>query len=107
MTHGHPQPEEVGVPVACSLTPDQLADRLAAWNDSLGYVTSRSELPDGVQLVFQDRPGLAELLASLARLEHECCPWMELGVSAPPPTLTVTAAGEGVAVARRMFAGEE
>ena len=104
---GTAQPDEVSVPVACSLTTSQLADRVAAWNDSLGYMMSRSETPDGVRLVFQDRPGLAERLATLAQLEHECCPWMELSVSEAPPTLTVAAAGAGIEAARRMFAGGE
>ena len=58
----------------CSLDPDALATRLAAWHDLDRAALSRRETPDGTEVRYPLEPGLADRLLQLIAAEAECCP---------------------------------
>ncbi len=59
-------------PIACSLEPDAVPDRLAAWQSLLAGVNSREPVDGGVRLVFTEVVAAGEL-AELAVAEQACC----------------------------------
>ena len=58
----------------CSLDPDALAARMAAWNDLDRAALSRRQTPDGTEVRYRLEPGLAERLLELIAAEAQCCP---------------------------------
>ena len=98
-------------PVACTLTPGDLAARADRWRALIGRaMTGHAELTDGVRLTFRAGPGTepeAEL-RGLAAAETECCPWASWTVEAAGGQLALTiraATADGAATLRAMFAG--
>lgn len=80
------------VPIACTLAPDQLTDRLAEWRSTIAGATGRVEMPDGTRLRF-DRGVDAGALAVLIAAEQDCCRFLTftLTVGIDDVTLDVTA----------------
>ena len=60
------------VPIACTLGPDELADRVADWRAVVDQSTDRRRIPGGVQLRFPRTIDVATL-AGLAAAEQGCC----------------------------------
>jgi MerR family transcriptional regulator, copper efflux regulator len=92
------------VPIACTLTPADLAGQARRWQRLLGRaLTGRTETADGLRLRF--RPEGETELRALAAVESECCPWARWTVTPGPGevTLDVRAPGEGAAVLHEMF----
>ncbi len=58
----------------CSLEPDALAARMAAWRDLDRAALSRTQTPEGTEVRYRLQPGLAERLLELIAAEAECCP---------------------------------
>ncbi|PRY00761.1 MerR family transcriptional regulator [Allonocardiopsis opalescens] len=58
---------------ACSLPPDAMAARVAAWRALAARAVRREARPDGVRLIFPTEPELAAELARLAAAELDCC----------------------------------
>ena len=58
----------------CSLDPDALATRMAAWRDLDRAALSRRQTTDGTEVRYPLDPGLAERLLELIAAEAECCP---------------------------------
>ncbi len=58
----------------CSLDPDALAARIAAWHELDGAALSRRTTPVGLEVRYRLEPGLAERLLELIAAEAECCP---------------------------------
>jgi hypothetical protein len=95
------------VPVACALTPADLAARTGRWQRlAARAMTGRSQTADGLRLRFRPGPGVEEELRTLVALETECGPsadWVvEMG--AREIELDVRAAGEeGITALHGMF----
>ena len=58
----------------CSLDPDALAARMAAWKDLDRAALSRRQTPDGTEVRYRLEPRLAERLLELIAAEAQCCP---------------------------------
>jgi DNA-binding transcriptional MerR regulator len=92
----------VDVAITCSLGPDDMASRIAAWQDVLAGVRERTPIEGGMRLVLGDDVPVAEVLR-LAAAEHECCAFFSfaltvdgrgtaLEVTAPPPAAAMVEA---------------
>ena len=78
MSEGDP----VQQPVACSLRPGDLEDRTGAWRElCTGRLLGREWVDGGWVLRLTAAPGVAAAARELARLEAECCPWMDVEVT--------------------------
>jgi hypothetical protein len=93
------------LPIACSLSSADLADRAQAWSRLVnGWAVARAPIDDGVQINFRPAPGLIESLRELVALESECCPWMNMRLTEDPGIqLRVTGPGDTAGELRRMF----
>ena len=92
------------VPIACTLTMDDLRAQGRRWDQLAGRdLTGRTETADGLRLRF--RPQAEAELRSLVAVESECCPRATWTVTAGTGevTLDVRAAAEGAAVLHEMF----
>jgi len=63
---------EGDVPIACTLAPDRVGDRLLDWQTMIGHATSRLDLDGGSRFVFGDGVDIGAL-AVLASAEQDCC----------------------------------
>ena len=72
----------------CSLEPDALTERLAAWSDLDAALLSRRDTATGMEAVYRLEPGLAERLLTLIEAEGDCCPGLRFEA-----TVTVTVTG--------------
>lgn len=87
-----PCPTTDDLPIACTLDPDAIGDRLADWKVALRHATSRSVAADGtLRLKFSAEVRLAEL-AELIAAEQGCCAFFSFA-------LTVDRRGIGLEVA--------
>jgi MerR family transcriptional regulator, copper efflux regulator len=89
MTQGTPGPD-TEPPLACSLEPAGIPDRLAAWQALLSTVVRRERLDDCLRMTLPASADVGEL-AHLARAEHECCPFLTF-------TMTFDERGTGLEV---------
>jgi MerR family transcriptional regulator, copper efflux regulator len=81
----------VDVPIACTLEPDAMPDRLADWNTVLGQVRARIATVDGgLRLEFGDDVEVGAL-AGLVAAEQHCCAFLSFA-------LTVDDRGTGLEV---------
>lgn len=89
------------IPIACSLTAEDLQDREGAWRKLLATsLVEAQRVQGGLHLtVHRDS---ADSLRQLVALEQECCPWMQSLVEGP--TVTFTASGDGETAILEMFA---
>ena len=87
---------EETIPIACTLTAADLADRQQAWLKLGTYAIGATEVPGGLAFAFRAVPGVHESLRELVALEAECCEWMafSLDPTAGTVTMTITGAGE-------------
>jgi DNA-binding transcriptional MerR regulator len=95
-------PDELVVPVACTLGAADQPGRLAAWTELLAAVQHREPIEGGLRLGFAPDPEFAGRLADLATREQQCCSFftftlrvtgeaVELDVTAPPDAADVVA----------------
>ena len=92
-------------PVACTLTPADLAAQGERWHRLMAWaVTERAETADGLRVRF--RPGAEEELRALVAVETQCCPWASWTVELDAGTvvLDVRSTAGGVATVHGMFA---
>jgi hypothetical protein len=89
------------IPIACSLSAEDQADRsgeFAAIFDRA--LIGREATPGGVRLRLRPSPGLRDDLADLVRRERECCPFFDfrmedrpgellLEIDAPPEAMPI------------------
>jgi hypothetical protein len=69
---------QVDLPVACSLSVDQMRARGEEARELLGgALLKRERIPDGVLLRFRGSPELEARVRDFARREKECCPFFE------------------------------
>lgn len=94
------------VPVACALTPADLAAQGARWERlAVRAMTERAETADGLRIGFRPEPGTEDELRGLVAVEARCCPWASWAVQTDGGRLAldVRSTGGGVAVLHRMF----
>jgi hypothetical protein len=101
-------PDQAGgaAPVACTLTPADLAAQAGRWHQLMARaMTERAETADGLRMSFRREPGTEEELRRLVAVESECCAWADWSVdtSAGNLMLEVRSAGEGIATLHGMF----
>lgn len=96
---------ERSIGAACTLTGDEVRERLAAWRALRDRATSIEDLPDGARLAFEEAEPVAQI-ADLASRESRCCAFyrFDLRVDGPMRQLDVTA-GPGGAPAVRALLG--
>ena len=93
-------------PVACTLTPDDLAAQADHWQRLMARtMTDRTETAHGLRISFRAEPGTDEELRRLFAVESECCAWADWTVSMSAGTLVldVRSAGVGIATLHGMF----
>ena len=93
-------------PVACHLTPADLAAQAGRWARLVARaLAERTETAGGVRLSFRPEPGAARELRALAAIENQCCPWAEWTVdeSAGAVVLDVRSSAEGLAALHGVF----
>jgi hypothetical protein len=89
------------IPIACTLSAEDLRDREGAWVKLLGSgLVQRDTVPGGIRLSAD--PGAAAALLQLIELERECCAWIQFDVG-EGAVVTMTAPGDGEAVLTEMF----
>jgi hypothetical protein len=89
------------IPIACTLSAEDLRDREGAWVKLLGSgLVQRDTVPGGIRLSAD--PGAAAALLQLVELERECCAWIQFDVR-DGAVVTMTAHGDGEAVLTEMF----
>ncbi len=85
------------IPIACSLTAQDLTDRGAAWRKLLEIsLVAADRIPGGIRLSVH--PGSAGSLRDLVALERECCPWIRSRLDGSGVTFTAQGAGEAALV---------
>ena len=92
-------------PVACTLTPAELAGQSQRWEQLIARaMTERTETSVGVRMSF--RPEAEDELRALVAVETECCPWAAWTVERDAGTivLDVRSAAGGVATLHGLFA---
>ena len=88
------------IPIACSLSAADLAERQRVWQALLGTdLLARESIPGGLRLTV--RPGAGPQLHALIDLERDCCPWITFAVNGE--SVTMTAVGDGEEALLQMF----
>lgn len=89
-------------PVACSLTGDGVAERVAQWRAAVSGA-ERAAIPDGLRLTLP--AGRAATVAGLAAAEQDCCPFFgfRLHLDGPVLHLEVRAPADGAGLLTELF----
>lgn len=66
--------------IACTLTADQMPDRIAGWQQLLDHVTGRDAIDGGLRLTLADSAPLDELVR-LAVAEQGCCAFFSFAIT--------------------------
>ena len=106
--HHTTEADDCAAPIACTLTPADLAAQVGRWARlAARAMTGRAETADGLRIAFRPVPGAEEELRSLAAVEQECCSWAAWTVETDDEqiVLAVHSTGEGVAALHGMFTG--
>jgi NAD(P)H-dependent FMN reductase len=83
-----------GLPVACTLGPDDGAERMQRWRELVGRAAPRiRRISNQLEVQFQPVHGVNEELEVLAAAEQQCCAFLTwtVGVDSEHPVLHVTA----------------
>jgi MerR family copper efflux transcriptional regulator len=76
------QPVAAAPPIACTLEPEAIPDRLEAWRATLRDAASRTTAADGaLRIEFGDAIQLAEV-ARLVEAERRCCAFLSFTIVA-------------------------
>ena len=84
-----------GMPIACSLTPEEFQVRRAElWPDLVEQADAVTPLEDGYQLRFMTADVLVRRIGEMIELERTCCPFLDFDVNvdaeAGSTTLSIT-----------------
>jgi hypothetical protein len=93
-------------PVACRLTPADLAAQASRWAQLIARaLAERTASANGLRIAFRPEPGVEEELRRLVAVETECCPWAAWAVEthAEATVLDVRSTGPGIATLHGMF----
>jgi hypothetical protein len=73
------------LPVACSLTPDQMRDRQGSLIPALlGRAVSISPIDEGYRLELKSDSGTLKAIAEMIAAESQCCPFLQFNLLVPP-----------------------
>jgi hypothetical protein len=92
--------------IACTLGRTDLSRQRGRWLELAGRTrVERTELPNGLRLVFADAPGVGDRLDELVAVERECCSFADWDLISGEGavTLEVTARGDAIGVLHGMF----
>jgi DNA-binding transcriptional MerR regulator len=94
----------VGIPIACSLEPGAMPDRLAEWARALDHATTRTVIDGGVRITFGPDVDLGEL-GRLVGAEQHCCAFFSFTLTVDPggTALEVRAPELGAAMIAELF----
>ena len=67
-------------PIACTLDPAAMGDRMDDWQAALAHVVDRQAIPGGVRLVLGANTPLGDLTA-LAAAEQGCCSFFSFALT--------------------------
>ena len=91
------------IPIACSLSMSDLADREGAWHRLLGTsLRALERVAGGLRLTVS--ADAVQELHGLVELEQNCCPWITFAIGGA--SVTITAAGEGEGALVQMFTSD-
>lgn len=85
--------EIAALPLVCTLTTDELPDRIGAWRRLLAQADRRESIRGGERFVFPVTAGLAARVSELCAQEQQCCSFFtfRLELAVGQLTLDVTA----------------
>lgn len=69
-----------GIPIACTLEPAAMPDRLAEWGSILEHATTRTPIDNGLRVHFDGNVDLAEL-GRLVGAEQHCCAFFSFAIT--------------------------
>jgi hypothetical protein len=96
--------ESLALPIACSLTADELGQRNAELESLFAHATDAREYPDGYGFAFPAEPGEARTLLDFVLFERACCPFFTFSLAFPSPHTTVWLTVRGAEEAKSMLA---
>jgi len=67
------------IPIACTLEPEQMPERMDQWQRLAAHVVTRATTDDGVRLTFDGAVTAAEV-AELAAQEQACCAFFRFAI---------------------------
>ena len=67
-------------PLACSLSPDELSQRVLEWRALRADQVERQVAPRHFSARYSRRPGVVERLEKLVEAERQCCPFLAIQV---------------------------
>jgi hypothetical protein len=95
------------LPIACTLNPAEMRDRLAAI-DALASdaLLDQREIPGGLRTTFRDAPDVERRVRELVAAESRCCAFLSFAVGREDDTLwlDITGAPEARPVIDQFFA---
>ena len=65
----------------CTLGPEELVDRGAAWGDVAAAVVDRVRTENGFRARFRRSPAISDALGALVAAERDCCGWASWALS--------------------------
>lgn len=80
-----PEDTDSTPPVACTLTPDQMADRTGELATLADGFRGAEELADGYTFRFDDTDDVFETVAAFVSAERECCAFADYVLETTPP----------------------
>jgi MerR family copper efflux transcriptional regulator len=82
------------LPIACSLTPDAAAERMAEWREvAAKALVDKSSIDGGVRLRFRRDDQVHAALNDLVAAERECCPFLDLDIRTSDATIELDVTG--------------
>jgi hypothetical protein len=82
------------IPIACSLSPDQMRDRLAIIDALVSdALLEQQQIEGGVRTRFRDAPGVARRIRELVAAEASCCAFLSFDVGRDDGALWVDITG--------------
>ena len=88
------------LPIACTLTAEELTDRRSLWRRVDTEVASRSRVDEGFRIAYATTPEVERLLPSLADAESRCCSFASwrLAKEGEQLVLSVSGPADGIEV---------
>lgn len=80
------------IPVACTLTSDQISGRLDEWRTALAQVSERDRVDAGVRVTLPRSTALGPLVA-LVEAEQACCRFLTFSLVVGPSAVTLEVVG--------------
>ena len=65
----------------CTLGPEELVDRRAAWGEVAAALVERVRTEKGFRARFRRSPGMSDALSALVAAERDCCGWASWALS--------------------------